>query len=170
MNFFLDTEFIDGPDKLELISIALVAESGREYYAVSNEFDESKASEWVKQNVLTKLPHKREWKSRLTISKELRSFIDSNRCGEYAEFYAYFASCDWILFYKLFGYSLLDLPDGYFQYCHDLMSLMHLNNIQRLPPPKGNHDALVDARWNLKVFRHIQDKLKYTNAFQRIDR
>jgi hypothetical protein len=170
MNFFLDTEFIDGADKLDLISIALVGENGKEYYAVSNEFDESKASEWVKQHVLTKLPPKSTWKSRATIGKEIRSFIDKNRSGEYAEFYAYFASCDWILFYKLFGNSLLDLPDGYFQFCHDLMSLMHLNNISRPKPPKGNHDALVDARWNLSVFKHIQDKLKYTNAFQRIDR
>lgn len=62
MKYFLDTEFIEGFHKpmfgkrrhfIDLISMGIVAEDGREYYAISNEFDEKKASDWVTENVLT---------------------------------------------------------------------------------------------------------------------
>lgn len=61
MKYFLDTEFIEGFHKpffgkkrhfIDLISIGIVAEDGREYYAVSNEFNPKDADRWVKQNVL----------------------------------------------------------------------------------------------------------------------
>jgi hypothetical protein len=48
MNYYLDTEFHEykkkpligkAIDTIELISIGIVAEDGREYYAVCNEFD-----------------------------------------------------------------------------------------------------------------------------------
>lgn len=65
MKYFIDTEFIEGFHKpflgkrrhfIDLISIGIVAEDGREYYAISDEFDESKASGWVKENVIDRLP------------------------------------------------------------------------------------------------------------------
>ena len=69
MKYFLDTEFIEGWKKpiswlptignfnkkyhsVQLISVGIVAEDGREYYAVSNEFNHRDASDWVKENVL----------------------------------------------------------------------------------------------------------------------
>lgn len=61
MKYFLDTEFIEGFHKpmfgkrrhfIDLISIGIVCEDGREYYAVSNEFKEKDADQWVKDNVL----------------------------------------------------------------------------------------------------------------------
>ncbi len=60
MRYFYDTEFIDDGRHIELISIGVVAEDGREYYAQSVEFDESKASLWVQEHVLQSLvvcPH-----------------------------------------------------------------------------------------------------------------
>ena len=47
---------------IELISIGIVADDGREYYAVSNEFDPYEVNDWVKENVLTEI---------------VRSYIDS---------------------------------------------------------------------------------------------
>lgn len=52
MKYFLDTEFIEDGKTIDLISIGIAAEDGREYYAVSSEFNPSKASEWVWKNVL----------------------------------------------------------------------------------------------------------------------
>jgi 3' exoribonuclease, RNase T-like len=39
MKYWLDTEFIEHPFKIDLISIGLVAEDGREFYAESSEVD-----------------------------------------------------------------------------------------------------------------------------------
>ena len=64
MKYFLDTEFHEYKkkflfgkpvDTIELISIGIVAEDGREYYAVCNEFDlkSSWDNEWLRENVLS---------------------------------------------------------------------------------------------------------------------
>lgn len=55
MRYFVDTEFIDNGKIIDLISIGIVSEDGRDYYAQSCEFDLSKASQWVKDNVLAHL-------------------------------------------------------------------------------------------------------------------
>lgn len=64
MKYYIDTEFIEdfytpllGKARhfIDLISIGIVAEDGREYYAISNEFNRKDASDWVKENVLNRL-------------------------------------------------------------------------------------------------------------------
>ena len=55
MLYFLDTEFIEHPNTIQLISIGIVSEDGREYYAVSSEFNYDDADEWVKENVLEQI-------------------------------------------------------------------------------------------------------------------
>ena len=61
MKYFLDQEFIEGFHKpwfgkrrhfIDLISIGIVAEDGREYYAINSEYDYFKADDWVIQNVI----------------------------------------------------------------------------------------------------------------------
>lgn len=39
MKYFIDTEFRESPNTIDLISIGVVCEDGREYYAVSKDFD-----------------------------------------------------------------------------------------------------------------------------------
>lgn len=64
MKYFFDTEFIEGFRKplfgkrshfIDLISIGIVSEDGREYYAISNEFNPKDADDWVRENVIDKL-------------------------------------------------------------------------------------------------------------------
>lgn len=66
MKYFFDTEFIEGFKEplfgkkrhfIDLISIGIVCEDGREYYAISNEFNEEDASPWVRKNVISKLEY-----------------------------------------------------------------------------------------------------------------
>ena len=38
--YFYDTEFIEDGTTIDLVSIGIVDEAGREFYAVSTEFDE----------------------------------------------------------------------------------------------------------------------------------
>jgi hypothetical protein len=66
VRYFYDTEFIEDGRTIELISIGVAAEDGREYYAVSTEFDPERAGSWVRANVLPKLPPPASqlWRSR----------------------------------------------------------------------------------------------------------
>lgn len=52
MKFFLDTEFIEDGSTIDLISIGIVREDGREFYAINDDCDWDKASDWVRENVL----------------------------------------------------------------------------------------------------------------------
>ena len=54
--YFYDCEFIEDGRTVDLVSIGVVDEFGREFYAVSTEFDDSRAVPWVRRNVLDKLP------------------------------------------------------------------------------------------------------------------
>lgn len=55
MRYFLDTEFIDDGKTIDLISIGIVAEDGREHYAQSVEFKADKASDWVREHIFPTL-------------------------------------------------------------------------------------------------------------------
>ena len=55
MKYYIDTEFIEAPNTIDLISIGIKCEDGRTFYAESVCFDERKANAWVKENVISKL-------------------------------------------------------------------------------------------------------------------
>lgn len=149
MKYFLDTEFIEGFRKplfgkrrwgIDLISIGIIGEDGSEYYAISTGFNPKHANEWVKKNVLSKLParyvdfhtgspnERRQaafWKSNKEIKNDL---INLFRCGYEdgmvvappgIEVYGYYADYDWVLLASLFG-TMMDLPKGFPMYCRDL--------------------------------------------------
>ncbi len=57
MRFFYDTEFLEDGQTIKLISLGMVSEKGREYYAQSCEFDYAEAEHhpFVKEHVLSHL-------------------------------------------------------------------------------------------------------------------
>ena len=74
MKYFLDTEFIEAPNHLDLISIGIVAEDGRELYGERSAVDWSKASQWVLDNVQPHLSLKYPWADD-ELRGELRRFV-----------------------------------------------------------------------------------------------
>lgn len=164
MIYFIDTEFIEPiePGEIDLISIALVAGDGREYYAISSEFDASKANDFVKENVLPKLDDPSTWKSRAAIKQELLDFV----VGEpgQIEFWGEYSAHDWVVFCRIFG-SMVDLPSGYPYYCNDLIQWMKQLGLGRISVPIDStqaHSALVDARWNQKAYDFLEQKQRET--------
>ena len=55
MRYYLDTEFIEYPCSIELISIGIVDEQGQAFYAELSDYDATHASDWVKENVIAHL-------------------------------------------------------------------------------------------------------------------
>jgi hypothetical protein len=145
MIVYLDTEFIErGYDKIELISIGLVAENGAEYYAVASDgWDRSHASNWVKENVLPFVADG-PFRSREQIAEDIRAFV-----GIDPEFWAYYADYDWVLLCQLFG-TMMDLPKGWPLFCRDLIQLCKDKGNPKLPKQRSDaeHHALADARHN----------------------
>jgi hypothetical protein len=147
--WFFDTEFNEDGHTIDLISIALVCEDGREYYAVSKEFDPSRCNDWVRANVLPLLPSRDfgAWKTRSEIATDIRELVIEG--GAKPEFHAYFADYDWVVLCQLYG-RMVDLPKGFPFYCRDLKQRMDDLGVKKdqLPAQEGaEHSALDDARW-----------------------
>jgi hypothetical protein len=138
MKFFFDTEFIEDGRTIDLISIGIVAEDGREYYAESGECDLSRSSEWVRENVF---PHLRGGGvSREQIARDIIAFVGSEK----PEFWAYYADYDWVALCQLYG-RMIDLPHGWPRYCRDLKQLV--DSVGADVYCDAGHDALADAAW-----------------------
>lgn len=144
MKVFFDTEFIEDGRTIDLISIGLVREDGDELYLISNEFDESRACPWVRENVLSHLPKTIDVPrhSRAEIARQVRLFV----CDIKPEFWAYYADYDWVVLCQLFG-RMIDLPSGWPKYCRDLKQLADDLGIKLPKQIEDEHHALADARW-----------------------
>lgn len=152
MRYFLDTEFIEYPCTIDLISIGIVADNGKALYLVSNEFDESKASDWVKENVIQKLGDVPRY-SREEIKQKILEFIGDDT----PEFWADYADYDWVAFCWLFG-SMIDLPNGWPMYCNDIQQFKNyvdpFMTLEELDP-QMEHNALEDAKLTSRRYSSI---------------
>lgn len=110
MKYFYDAEFIEDGKVIDLVSIAVVCEDGREYYAVSTEFDPERAGPWVRKNVLPKLPSPSSplWRSRRQIRDELYKFLVPRPTVQ-PELWAWVGAYDHVVLCQLWG-SMVDLP------------------------------------------------------------
>ncbi|GAB3081297.1 polyadenylate-specific 3'-exoribonuclease AS [Corynebacterium aquatimens] len=152
MRYFYDTEFIEDGSTIELVSIGIVAEDGREYYAVSSEFDPARANHWVRENVLNKLPGPSSpvWKSRARIRQEIFEFLTTQ--DAYPELWAWVGAYDHVVLAQLWG-DMAGLPREIPRFTRELKQYWEMCGRPKLPPvPDGNHDALVDARHNVEKF------------------
>ncbi len=158
MKYWMDTEFIEDGKTIDLISIGIVAEDGREFYAISTEFNLGNASRWVLGNVILKLEKDpRLWMSRASIRDLILHFMGFTSSGnvlEYSkspEIWASYADYDWVVFCQLFG-TMMDLPDGMPMFCRDIKQLsMDKGDPEWPKQEEGEHNALADARWNRTV-------------------
>jgi len=81
-------------------------------------------------------------------------------CKQKPVFYAYYADYDWVVFCWMFG-KMNDLPNGFPYYCRDLKQIADdiwekTGKETRFESPKGEHNALVDARWNLEFYKFLE--------------
>src|SRR5687768_2854752 len=127
MRYFLDGEFIEDGKTIDLLSLALVAEDGRELYLQNADADFSKASDWVWRHVYPSLEHfemagrrkctkrhqiagdpltaactdpKCPWRFHFEIRDRVREFCEPDK---HPEFWGYYADYDWVAFCQLFG-------------------------------------------------------------------
>lgn len=161
MRYFLDTEFSErGPEyPIILISIALVAEDGRELYAIHSEISPDDCNDWVKANVLPQLDLNDGIDRRSTldeIADHLKSFCDAGKYGK-PEFWGYYSDYDWVVFCQIFG-AMINLPKGWPMYCRDIKQLCEEKGNPKLPQQgKGEHNALADARWNKIAWEFLRN-------------
>ena len=149
MRVWFDTEFIEDGKTIDLVSIGMVREDGRLYYAESAEADLSKACPWVKENVL---PHLKGYATpRKKIAQEIIDFV-----GIDPEFWAWFAAYDWVALCQLYG-RMVELPEHWPMRCNDVAQLAEGYRIIA-PKPAAEHDALEDAMWTRSAWLEVMKR------------
>ncbi|MFT3715477.1 MAG: polyadenylate-specific 3'-exoribonuclease AS [Gordonia sp. (in: high G+C Gram-positive bacteria)] len=157
MRFFYDCEFIEDGTTIDLVSIGVVGEDGREFYAVSTEFDPGKAGPWVRNHVLDKLPSPADqaWRSRQRIRDDLYEFL-TGAPGP-VELWAWVGAYDHVVLCQLWG-SMVDLPRELPRFTRELRQHWEAVGSPPLPAtPKDAHSALADARHNLRRWQAIEE-------------
>lgn len=177
MKIYYDCEFLEDGRTIDLISIGMVAEDGRELYAVAEEIEADPLHEricrdrWIMANVVPHLPlrardgieqpraqhpgrfyldsHDNRIMPRRMIRNAVREFILA--AAPDVELWAWYGAYDHVALAQLFG-RMIHLPDGVPMYTRDLrQEYDRLGAPDGLPEQsEGEHDALADAR-QLKI-------------------
>jgi len=138
---FYDLEFGDTAGEISLVSIGAVAEDGREYYAVSSDFDPFAVHPWVRDHVLPQLPPASTWKPRSQLREELLEFL-----GPEPVLWAWYGAYDHVALCQLWG-AMPQLPRALPRLTLDVRQLWEHLGRPPLPAQNGGlHDALADAR------------------------
>ena len=173
MKIWYDTEFIEDGRAIGLISVGMVAEDGREYYAVNRDMPVKRIRRhpWLMTNVVPSLPHghgdrkntiPRRWlfdyydpcvRTRSRIADNVRDFI---RETPSPELWAWYGAYDHVVLCQLWG-PMVSLPNGVPMWTNDLkQEAQRLGNPQVPQQDHGQHNALADARHN-KVIAEFLD-------------
>ena len=177
MKVFFDSEFTGLHQKTTLISIGLVAESGREFYAEFVDYDESQVDEFVSKHVLSGLRFGLDKDVGHTDSINVEHFTmkgDSSLVKECltqwlmqfdapVEMWSDCLAYDWVLFCELFNGAMF-IPPYIYYIPFDLSTLFKIKGIDpdidreefaqmRYGGPKHN------AIWDARVIKACHEKL-----------
>ncbi len=177
MRYFYDTEFIEDGRTIELISIGIVAEDGRTYYAVNGNVRWERLGHpdmtWIRDNVWKHIPttgpgqislnrNHPDVKQRVQIADEVRDFIAGPPPGflrSEVELWADYGAYDHVALCQLWG-RMIDLPDGVPMRTNDIIQLAEALGVSErqfpLQSPGTQHHALYDARHNMEVFNLLK--------------
>lgn len=144
--YFYDCEFIEDGRTIELISIGVIGQDGREFYAVSTDFDPDTAGPWVRRNVLDKLPSQSDpsWRTRRRIRDDLLTFLTDP--GLPIELWAWYAAYDHVVLAQLWG-AMPAMPPEVPRLTREIRQHWEIAGCPPIPDPgRDRHNALADAK------------------------
>jgi hypothetical protein len=165
MKIHYDAELLENGRTIELISIALVADDGREYYAVNQDMPQIEIAlhDWLMANVVPSLPTTGvkpipgssnplglDWTSSLikphrVIAEEVSRFIFN---APDPELWAWYGAYDHVVLSQLWG-RMIDHPPWVPMWTNDLKTeWLRLGKPEMPEQTDGHHNALQDARHN----------------------
>ena len=174
---FFDTEFTGLHQKTTLISIGLISECGKTFYAELSDYDKSQIDDWLQKNVIDNLylnqcnhglqatslfgdHHNfigKTFNTRLALENWLSQF-------ESVEMWSDCLSYDWVLFNQLFGHAF-NIPKNVYYIPFDICTLFHVKGVDpdvnreefsNMKEGSQKHNALWDAKVNRECFVKLQ--------------
>lgn len=181
MKIFFDTEFTGLHQHTTLISIGLVADNGRKFYAEFTDYDKSQINEWLEENVISNLiynsgedwiytdgEHTRREGDTIYIGQELEKWFFSlgvDKIEMWSDGLAY----DWVLFNQLWKQNWVwwgpyNIPEMIYYIPFDLATVFKIKGIDPdinreefsgLVEGQNKHNAL----WDAEVIKACYEKL-----------
>lgn len=184
---FFDTEFTGLHQNTTLISIGIISEDGRTFYAELNDYDTNQVDDWIQENVIGNLrfsappegqqEHWSQSRIRTNISlhqawnlemrgdsKEVRNGLEEWLTQfDSAEVWSDCLSYDWVLFNQLFGHAF-NIPKNVYYIPFDICTLFKVKGID----PDINREDFAqlpsdpikhNALWDAKVIKACYDRL-----------
>lgn len=178
MRYFYDTEFKEDGRTIDLISIGIVCEDGREYYAVSDEFDTRRVAQdnWLMDNVMSSIDHIKHVSvdfegapvvrdllvtdpaaiSKAQMAQDILDFT----AGTKVEWWNWYGAYDHVALCQIWG-RMIDLPEGMPMYSNDIKQLHKQAGFCAMPKqPAGLHNALEDAKFNVIRWSYLSQLLE----------
>lgn len=127
MKIFFDTEFTGLHKNTSLISIGLIDENGRSFYAEFTDYDKSQVNEWIENNVIKNLTHPtlsvsgNDWTItgvKPMIRTALNQWLEYYK-DEQITLVSDVCHYDMVLFIDIFG-GAFDLPKNICSTCYDI--------------------------------------------------
>lgn len=182
MKVFFDTEFTGLHQNTTLISIGLISEDGKTFYAESRDYDKSQVDDWIQENVI----------NNLTLTKKMERLIEKDEnfaewhdgscvCFAYSpaiknqleiwlkqfdkvEIWSDCLSYDWMLFCQLFGHAM-NVPEHVYYIPFDLCTLFKVKGVdpdisreayaELEDASNRKHNALHDAMMIKKCYDRV---------------
>lgn len=187
---FFDTEFTGLHQNTTLISIGLISECGKTFYAELTDYDKTQIDEWLQNNVIDNLLLQKyeegfyepgsnvnfaQWNVKgnteyikYNLEKWLSKF-------ENIEIWSDCLSYDWVLFNQIFGHAF-NIPKNVYYIPFDLSSLLKiygydpdLSRKEFSGSDELNHNALSDAKMIKACFDKVmqiqKEKLYYVYGY-----
>jgi len=172
---FFDTEFTGLHQKTTLISIGLVSDCGKTFYAELTDYDKSQVDEWLQKNVIDKLLNGLMLKNSFEGTKNVRCVCDMLMLNKYltnwlsqfeeVEIWSDCLSYDWVLFNQIFGHAF-NIPKNVYYIPFDICTLFKVKgidpDINREKFGCGEHYSEMpkhNALWDARVIKMCYDKL-----------
>lgn len=167
---FFDTEFTGLHQNTTLISIGLVSDCGKRFYAELTDYDPAQIDDWLRDNVLANLrftdqdetptgfngnfnvQHIKGSKSRVAAS--LSTWVSQ---FEQVEIWSDCLSYDWVLFCQLWGHAF-NIPKNVYYIPFDICTLFKIKGID---PDISREEYAGD---NLDLIDHLEGQLLKHNA------
>lgn len=133
MRVFMDAEFTGLHQNTTLISIGMVAEDGKMFYAEFTDYDEWQVDDWIRKNVIGHLWHVAPPVSdvlfvvgdRAEVAVQLRDWLAQ---WDAVEMWSDCLAYDWVLFCELFT-GALGIPSNVYYIPFDLATLMKIEGV-----------------------------------------
>lgn len=177
---FFDCEFTGLHQKTTLISIGLVSECGKTFYAEFTDYNKLQVDEWLQKNVIDNLNYPKGNVNDYIVPKDRPKdkivYGDTTKIKIYltlwlfqfkeVEMWGDCLSYDWVLFCQIFGHAF-NIPNNVYYIPFDLSSLFKFKGID----PDINREEFAEiseesqkhnALWDAKIIKACYNKVTKT--------